>query len=530
MSIEDFRKAPSLDAARTLADEHARDVLAWVLPQWAELSSEDRDRFARAVPNAIGRGTFLEISEVSQGDLTHAVARYDVDDREMVLVPGGEVTLGWERAPLDSLQDTWQQVRAQVDRPHGIQVVLSALDGSKTEELPFPPKELHAWLDGKLSPHRTVTLAPYLIESAPAQVPWDDVESVEESDDETFHDEIYMLETWLRAGGARLATPDEWEHAASGGSRSLFRWGDYWPNDVDTYCVTEGEAFKPNAFGLRMSIDPYWPEVVSDGGQMRGGDGGEMVCGGAPPFATWITQMPGFIYDLRYIDYRDICLQQALYRAVIDVVADASAPVEWAPPDPRSDLRAAQMLLGRLSQRFGGLRARPNELEALRREIPTVREIAKAHREPRVLSVVSDLLRRAGFDDEAVAAARQAVELDRHIATFGTLGLALRCAGKIDEAIDAFREAQSLQPSNPNPWLDVADMLAEAERVDEAMTFYAKALEVKADLPYATVTLAYWKATRGDADAKKQLEAHIDTHPRDHYVRSLLEKLEGGKG
>ena len=33
-----------------------------------------------------------------------------------------------------------------------------------------------------------------------------------------------------------------------------------------------------------------------------------------------------------------------------------------------------------------------------------------------------------------------------------------------------------------------------------------------------------------DRDAKKQLEAHIDTHPRDHYVRSLLEKLEGGKG
>lgn len=518
MSIEDFRTAPSLASARTLVDEHAREVLAWALPRWSDLSPEDRERFARAVPTAIGRGTFLEIVEMSQGDLTHAVARYDVDAREMVLIPGGEVTLGWERAPLDSLQETWEQVRAQVDRPHGIQVVLSALEGSETEQLPFAPKQLHAWLDEKLSAHRTVTLAPYLIEAVAAQVPWSDIDASQ-------HDEIWALDASLRAKGQRLATPDEWEHAASGGSRALFRWGNYWPNDVDTYCATEGEAFRPNAFGLTISVDPYWPEVVSDGGQMRGGDGGEMVCGGAPAFASWLTQMPGFIYDLRYLDYRDICLQQSLYRAVIGIVEPDVELVEWQAPDPRTDLRAAQMMLGRLAQRYGGLRARPGEIDGLRQQIPLVREIGEAHDEPQILVVVSDLLRRAQLDDEAVAVARRAVELERHIATFGTLGLALRCAGKIDEAVGAFEEAHGLQPSNPNPLLDIADMLAEVDRVEEAIGWYDKALEVDASNVYAVVTVAYWKATRGDGEAKKVLEAHIDKHPRDQYVRSLLEKL-----
>lgn len=519
MSIEEFRGGPSLEAARELVAEHAREVLAWVLPQWNELSSDDRDRFARTVPTAIGRGTFLDISEVSQGDRTHAVARYDIDDREMTLIPGGEVTLGWERAPLDSLQDTWEQVRAQVDRPHGIQVVLSALEGSDIKELPFAPKQLHGWLDGKLSAHRKVTLAPYLIETAAAQVPWSEIDTSE-------HDAIYALDAWLRTKGLRLAMPDEWEHAASGGSRGLFRWGDYWPNDVDTYCVTEGEAFEPNAFGLRLSIDPYWPEVVSDGGQMRGGDGGEMVCGGAPAFATWVTQMPGFIYDLRYLDYRDICLQQSLYRAVIGIVEDDPELVEWTPPDPRHDVRAASTLVGRLCQRFDGLRARPGrELERLQAEIPELREIAESQANEQVLTSISALMRKAGLDDEAVAIARRAVEMDRNIASLATLGLALRCAGRIDEAIEAFVAAQAAQPANPNPFLDIADMLAEAERSDEAIGWYEKAIEVDSQNLYAIVTLAYWKATKGDAESKRVLEAHIDAHPRDQYVRSLLEKL-----
>lgn len=518
MSLDAFRNSPTLELARALVGHHPREVLAWVLPQWSELGSEDQDGFARAVPDAIGRGTFLEIEEHSQGDRTCAVARYDVDDREMVLIAGGTVTLGWERAPLDSLQDTWDQVRAQVDRPHGIQVMLSALDGSQTPELPLPPKELHAWLDAKLSAHRTVSIAPFLIETSPAQVPWDQVNGDE--------NEVFCLDRWLRSKGTRLATPDEWEYAASGGSRGLFRWGDYWPHDVDTYCVTEGEAFKPNAFGLRLNIDPYWPEVVSDGGQMRAGDGGEMVCGGAPPFATWLTQMPGFVYDLRYLDYREICLQQALYRAVIDIVEPPPELEEWVAPRPEEDLRAARMLVGRLCQEYDGLRARPGpELERLKKRIPEIRALAQAHENEPVLTSCAALFRKAGFDEEAIAVARRAVSIDRNIVSLATLGFALRCAGHIDEALQALVDAQAEQPKNPNPFLDIGDMLAEAERIDEAIGYYEKALEIAPDDPYAAPTVLYYKALQGDAQAKTGLDAHIEKHPRDQYARSLMEKL-----
>lgn len=518
MSLDAFRNSPTLELARALVDEHPRTVLSWALPQWSELNEADQERFGRAVPDAIGRGTFLELEQHTQGDLTHAVARFDVDDREMVLIPGGTITLGWERAPIDSLQDSWEQVRAQVDRPHGIQVMLSALDGSQAPEPPLAPKELHNWLDAKLSAHRTVTIAPFLIETAPAHVPWDQLKGD--------GDEVLRLDRWLRSRGSRLATPDEWEYAASGGSRALFRWGDYWPHDVDTYCVTEGEAFKPNAFGLRLNIDPYWPEVVSDGGQMRAGDGGEMVCGGAPPFATWLTQMPGFIYDLRYLDYRDICLQQSLYRAVIDIVEDPPALVEWVAPSPQNDLRAAATLVGRLCQEYDGLRARPGrELERLKKRIPEIRAIAQAHEDEPVLTSCSALFRKAGFDVEAVELARRAVSIDRNIVSLATLGFALRCAGEIDEAVQAFVQAQAEQPRNPNPFLDAGDMLAEAKRVDEAISYYEKALQIAPGDPYAVPTVLYYKALQGDAKAKSELDAHIETHPRDQYARSLMEKL-----
>ena len=85
------------------------------------------------------------------------------------------------------------------------------------------------------------------------------------------------------------------EHAAHGGSTSLFRWGDVWPDGAPMPRQTHFTGhLVPTAFGLRLLTDPYQVEVVSAPLGFRGGDGGNAVCGDRPAPEPWLTFASAF--------------------------------------------------------------------------------------------------------------------------------------------------------------------------------------------------------------------------------------------
>lgn len=117
----------------------------------------------------------------------------------------------------------------------------------------------------------------------------------------------------LGSEGFRLPTSDEWEYLCGAGTRNLFRWGGIFPTDRypgdkladekivnllqdwepgDRYWEPEDWEWdfhrRPNAWGLRIARDPYQLEIVSEPKVLRGGDGGEAVCGGEDYYWGWL--------------------------------------------------------------------------------------------------------------------------------------------------------------------------------------------------------------------------------------------------
>jgi formylglycine-generating enzyme required for sulfatase activity len=220
------------------------------LEQWDAASEAERRAAAADVAARVG-GQLVDMEVDAQGSQVHRVAVIDVRGAHMVLVPGGTVQLGWD---------------------------------------PSRGGTLDPELAGYLSPTRTVTLAPFLIEVTPQAVA-DWIEELADSDD----DLLAAVAARVSSEGFRLPTDDEWEHAARGGTSTLFRWGDAWPDGIPMPRQTHFTAHHvPSPFGVRLLDDPYQVEVVTDPLGFRGGDGGSFVCGGASTPAPWITFASSF--------------------------------------------------------------------------------------------------------------------------------------------------------------------------------------------------------------------------------------------
>lgn len=203
---------------------------------WDQLDPHTAETVARAVGRCLpDPWQFARVAWCACGDQKRNVAFFTWNEHEFALIPGGTVTLGYDPArPLPSakaLRDWAKEARAFLGGNH-------------------PPEVMwRQYLEAQLGAPRAVELKPYLIEVNPysKRVKTDRAERAK-----------------IAREGFALPTADQWEHAASGGSRAVWHWGDEppktWPG--------------VHAFGLNVPHDPGLQEALDERGTFRGGHGG----------------------------------------------------------------------------------------------------------------------------------------------------------------------------------------------------------------------------------------------------------------
>ena len=224
--------------------------------------------------------------------------------REFVFVPGDTVVLGWAGFAAGMDEDTRRDMLESLEE--------------------WGVTDLDAFLNESMSPVRTTTVRPMLVERRVNAIGWrrvawgdrelepfrDEMErfsSMPECGELTFHKRIrfcrrgdgVVVELYepvsltdfiarVHDSGFSLPTEDEWEYLCGGGSRTLFRWGDSFDYSMKLHhfeaCSPKDAPYtleEPNQFGLSIAYDPYRMEVVEGSEHfIKGGDGGCNICGG----------------------------------------------------------------------------------------------------------------------------------------------------------------------------------------------------------------------------------------------------------
>lgn len=241
-------------------------LAAYLLSTWDLATPAERDQRARALldrlpPSFTYRG--LERCE-SFGHERWIASFVDMHGHAFALVPGGLARLGHDpqRNPLaltDDDRESFANSRANFDLPTLDEYLAEVLTASRERVMP-----------------------PFLFEvrGKPLDTLFESILAEDDPCPSTFTQLVELL----AARGMRLPTEDEWEWAASGGSATIFLWGDHLAG------AKQDIGHAKNAFGVVFPTG--FPELTADPGVLRGGDDGSLICGGVGRIPVTLRYSP----------------------------------------------------------------------------------------------------------------------------------------------------------------------------------------------------------------------------------------------
>jgi hypothetical protein len=276
--------------------------------RWEALSPAERRAAAKAVANELPGGFEFDTTRACRlGPVRKSVAFFRYGESKFALIPGGTFEVGYDRnrpwAPNPDELDSWRDTGEE----YGLRGLIARHIARVTTR------------------RRKIKLAPLLVETIAGEVGWEpvalddpEVRQIRRQYRRAPQITVYrdgvstrvrrledgsvvaersrprthgQLAAALRKAGFRFPTSDEWEYLCGAGTPTLFRWGDHVP--CDRYPIDVGAKWdlhlRPNAFGLHIAYNPYHMELVAEVGTTRGGDGGNLICGGAGFFVGWLT-------------------------------------------------------------------------------------------------------------------------------------------------------------------------------------------------------------------------------------------------
>jgi hypothetical protein len=297
---------------------------------WLSASHTERSRIVEAVLGKSPSGfSFERVERFALGGEQNEVALFAFERSEFAFVPGCEAEIGFDAhywSPNDDELQSWEESVAEFEldltihqyleqathRPRKIQIPPMLVE-TIGFELPWEPvserhplvKELlrcepRRFWSRRLARRPEPALREVYTESEAIRVSLETDGSV--LAERQHRPSLAEASSQFAATGFRLLSSDEWEYLCSGGCRTLFRWGDHAPCDVDP-CQTPDthsgracwdEHRRPNALGLNFPDDTYQGEIVAEG-FIRGGDGGASSCGGVGYFVAWSTLASAYV-------------------------------------------------------------------------------------------------------------------------------------------------------------------------------------------------------------------------------------------
>lgn len=256
--------------------------------RWDSMSTTRQEQIAARIEKAlVPRVRFEQIETYRLDSVEHPVAIFASRRGKLALIPRYEGSLGYD------------PVRHSIPELHESKMASVGKEPNTTNDR----ENFQQYLNKVLTPLREVDLRPFLLATRATPL-----EITERQSNGILRNvgpvrRLDILASISREG-FRFPTSDEWEYACSGGTRSLFRWGDTWPMISWTPPSLRGvaewqEDLKPNTFGLEIGQDPWNLEYCAEEGTVRGGDGGAAASVHAGSIFEWLPLATPYRFPFR---------------------------------------------------------------------------------------------------------------------------------------------------------------------------------------------------------------------------------------